>query len=220
MRTNLVISFPSLHIKKNCIHLNNHAKQWWYFLVSTLAISTVIVSTRIRLPAFRCRCGTNGDDGGQRCYLTPARCISILYTIASLLRAVWSWHYGDVDEVDQGLWWYLRSWSTVVGSFCLTLGCQKNDDHNLSWLCPGVAAIVFSSGLFLQDCWSLWRRNHDEWWRWYHLRSYIAVLSPIEAYIPAISNFPYLSDDDNERRCFAVLAVSIVSIPGYFMLLS
>ena len=91
------------------MNLNNDAKQWWYFLVSTIAISTVVVSTRIRLPAFRCWCGTNGDEGEQRCYLKPARSISTLYTIASLLPAVWSWHYGDVDEVDQGLWWYLRS---------------------------------------------------------------------------------------------------------------
>ena len=133
------------------MHLNNDAKQWWYFLVSTIAILTVVVSiTGFRIPAYRWWCGMNDDDGRKRCYLRSAW--SIFFTIESFLPAFWVWHFGWVDEVDQRRWRYRRSWRavfTAVGSFYLTIGCHKNDDHHLWRFSLGLVAMLYSSGLFL-----------------------------------------------------------------------
>ena len=142
------------------MYLNNEAQQWWYFLVSTIAITIKIAS--ILLAVWRSYF-LNGDKQLPWYYLGLASALNSAVAVAafsmngSSLPLSWYWCSMNDDESHQ--WYWLRcaiAETCTVGSSILALWRWDFTDHDQQQLWDYLIlaiAIVFTNGSWALLCW-------------------------------------------------------------------
>ena len=165
--------------------MNNDAQQWWYFLVSTIAIVCTIETFVLGMVGSFCY--WRADNPWVHWWL---RSVSVFSSgIAFCLPT--DWHGNSVNE--ENWWWRYCLISTVttlltIGAFLLEtlrlsivveILCHRRADNSRLQQCLRAVSALCSGIVFYLPTCRIWNSvNGEDWhWRWCLISTFTTTLS-------------------------------------------